>query len=415
MTSAMSEPRTGEPLRLALVGCGGMGRRHVKGLRKLREIGRADFRLTAVCDPFKTNAELAADLAADLLGERPRIYGALDEMLGGPEPAEALILTTAPDTHAPLGAAALHAGLHVLVEKPIALTVHQARTLVEAAEQSGNVLAVAENYRRDPINRLSRAAIDAGLLGSVYLAVQSSSGSGGRVIITPWRHLRRSCGIVIDMGIHYADILEYLLGPIDRVVGMSTIVDRTREDDAGVIHEVDAEDLSVGVAHFRSGAIGNWLIDLAGRGAPHFTRMVYGTGGSLAIPHDRSGKPLQLTLRERGQERTVAPDELLAQLPDFRLDPVTAALFGGERLATYQLEFPDIDANLLAIEQADFADAIRAGRPAEVDGPFGLRSLAIAYGFIESERLGRILEIDTLVMGADSPYQDEIMAGMPVA
>ena len=66
MTSAPSESGSG-PLRLALVGCGGMGRRHVKGLRKLREIRRDDFRLAAVCDPLATNATLAADLAAPAL------------------------------------------------------------------------------------------------------------------------------------------------------------------------------------------------------------------------------------------------------------------------------------------------------------------------------------------------------------
>jgi predicted dehydrogenase len=410
MTSAPSDRAGAGALRLALAGCGGMGRRHIRGLRKLQEIGREDFRLTAVCDPFSANALLAADLAEELLGDRPQIFASIDDLIASGQGVDALILTTAPDTHAPIGVAALEAGLHLLVEKPIALTVRQGQALIEAAARTGRVLAVAENYRRDPVNRLAKAAIDAGLLGRVYLAVQSSSGSGGRVIITPWRHLRRSGGIVVDMGIHYADILEYLLGPIDRVVGMNAIVDATREDDAGNVHDVDAEDLSVGVAQFQSGAIANWMIDLAGRGDPHFTRMIYGTNGSLAIPHDRSGKPLRLIRRANGSETALGPDDVLSLLPEYALDSVTASLFGGERLATYDLAFPDIDANLLAIEQADFADAVRSGRPPEVDGLFGLRSLAIAYGFIESERLGRILDIDTLLTGQDSPYQNEIMS-----
>ena len=110
MTSAQFEAHQPQPLSLALVGCGGMGRRHIKGLRKLQEIGRNDFRLTAACDPFAANAELAADLAAELLGERPKIYDSLDEMVNGPEPADALILTTAPDTHAPIGVIGAVAG-----------------------------------------------------------------------------------------------------------------------------------------------------------------------------------------------------------------------------------------------------------------------------------------------------------------
>jgi predicted dehydrogenase len=403
------------PLDVALIGCGGMGRRHVKGLRKLREIGRNDIRLTAVCDPFTENADLAATLAGDLLGERPERFESLTSLLSSGRSVDAVILTTAPDTHARIGVMALEHGLDVLVEKPIALTVRQGQALNEAADRAGRVLAVAENYRRDPMNRLAKAVIDAGLLGRVYLAVQSSSGSGGRVIITPWRHRRQSGGIVVDMGIHYADILEYLLGPIERVVGMNAIVDPQRTDDAGKAHDVDAEDLSVGVARFRSGAIGNWVVDLAGRGESHFTRMVYGTSGTLAIPQDRSGRPLRLTLRRNGRDEVISPEDILSLLPAYALDATTSALFGSDRLAEYHMDFADIDANLLAIEQADFADAIREGRAPEVDGRFGLRSLAIAYGFIESERLGRMLDIERLAAGEDSPYQDEIMAALAAA
>jgi len=398
-------------LNLALVGCGGMGRRHIRGFQKLRSIGRNDFRLAAVCDPFEENGRLAADTAAELLSFRPTLHASLDALLAGDDQIDALILTTAPDTHAEIGAAALDAGLDVLVEKPIALTVRQGLLLVEAAQRSGRVLAVAENYRRDPMNRLAKAVIDAGLIGRPFLAVQMSSGSGGSVIITPWRHLRRTGGIIIDMGIHYADILEYLLGPIDQLVGLNATVDHQRADAAGTLHDADAEDLSVGVARFCSGAIANWVVNLAARGESSFARTVYGTSGTLAIPHDRSGDPLRLTIREEGQEIELSESDILSRLPGFSLDDVTAALFGGDRLGSYRLEFADIDANLLAIEQADFFDAIAERRAPEVDGPFGLRSLAITYGFLESERLGRFVEVERLIAGFDSPCQDDIMAG----
>lgn len=86
---------------------------------------------------------------------------------------------------------------------------------MRAADEAGLKLAVAENYRRDPINRLAHALVDAGALGRVFLAVQSSSSGGEKVIITPWRHRREKGGIGLDMGVHYADVLEYLLGPIN--------------------------------------------------------------------------------------------------------------------------------------------------------------------------------------------------------
>ncbi|MGI8404159.1 MAG: hypothetical protein ACR2OE_05235, partial [Thermomicrobiales bacterium] len=200
------------------------------------------------------------------------------------------------------------------------------------------------------------------------------------------------------------------IGPIGKVFGFNGIVDKTRLDDAGNAHDVDAEDLSVGVAQFENGAIGNWVIDLGGRGQGHFSRMAYGIGGTLGIPPDRSGKPLELTLRRGGSDVRISDEEVLALVPDFALDDVTARLFGGDRLASYQMEYVDIDSGLLAIEQADFAAAIIEDRAPEVDGRFALRSLAIAYGFIEAELVGRALHVSALIENRDSPYQAELMA-----
>lgn len=400
-------------LALALVGCGGMGRRHIGGLRKLRDIDALPWELIAVCDPMPENAELAASLAEDLLGRRPVVFSSTDELHARGPRLDAMIVTTSPDLHAPVGIEALERGLHVMVEKPIALTVKQGASLVAAANRANRRLAVAENYRRDPMNRLAKALIESGAIGPIHLFIQSSSGSGERVIITPWRHQKRSGGIVVDMGIHYADLMEYLVGPIRQVFGFNAIVDERRVDESGVWHEVDAEDLSVGVAQFENGAIGNWLIDLAGRGESHFSRIAYGRHGSLSIPHDRSGRPLALTLRPNGREVQIDPGEQLALVPDFALDDVTARLFGGERLGSYELEYAAIDANLLAIEQADFATAIIEDRPPEVDGVFGLRSLAISYGFMEAERFGRAMAVDELLANFETPYQMDLMR--PVA
>jgi predicted dehydrogenase len=212
------------------------------------------------------------------------------------------------------------------------------------------------------------------------------------------------------MGVHYTDLLEYYLGPIDQVVGMSAVVDRERRDQGGATHPADAEDLSVGIARFRSGALANWLLSLAGRGEDHFSRVIYGTGGALAIPPDRSGQPPRLTQRHAGRDAPVPEAELLALAPNFALDGATAGLFGGDRLAAYQMEWAEIDASLLAIEYDDFAEAILADRQPEVSGADGLRSLALVYGFLEAERMGRAVGIDELLSGMGLPYQDEIEA-----
>jgi predicted dehydrogenase len=210
------------------------------------------------------------------------------------------------------------------------------------------------------------------------------------------------------MGVHYTDLLEYFLGPIESVAGMNAVVDRERRAGDGTTCPADAEDLSVGTARFRNGALVSWLLSMAGRGAGHFSRVIYGTGGSLAIPPDRTGQPLQLTQRRNGKDTSIPREDVLSLVPGFALDPATAALFGGERLTAYSMPWADIDAGLLAIEHDDFTSAILDDRPPEVSGTDGLRSLALAYGFLESERLGRIVHIDELLSGAVSAYQDEL-------
>lgn len=397
-------------MRLALVGCGGMGRRHIGGMGRLRAAGKMNFELAAVCDMLPENATLAADVAAEKLGVRPDIYHDFELMLSSVQ-LDGVILTTTPDTHLTLGLQAITAGLHIMAEKPMTLTVREGRELVDAARAAGRKLAVAENYRRDPINRLGKALVDSDAIGQPYLMTQASSGSGEFVIITPWRHLKRSGGIVVDMGVHYCDILEYYLGPLERVFGFNGVIDKQRvHRDSGSLHPADAEDLSVGVGQFASGAIANWMLDLAGRGEGFYHRAIYGTGGSLVIPSDRSGKALRLTQRQNGQSVTIPDADLLKLVPDFALDDVTAALFGGERLTTYDLPWADTDGNLLAIEQADFVDAVVNDRDPDVTGEQGLRSLAVVFGFLEAERLGRAVTVDEILNGDTAVYEAEIEA-----
>jgi predicted dehydrogenase len=390
-------------ISLAIAGCGVMGRRHVLGLKKLQEIDRLRFDLVAVCDPFEASALAMADLVEGQLGTRPAIYAEPSELPGD---VQALDITTSPDLHARIGIQALQAGRHVQMEKPVTLTIPQGRDLLAA--QGDRTLSVAENYRRDPINRLARALIDAGVLGQPFLAVQSSSGGGENVIITPWRHLKRACGIAIDMGVHYADILEYLLGPLETIAGLGAVIDTERKGNDGTMYPADAEDLTVGIGRHQSGALATMILSVAGRGEGHFSRVVYGTKGSLSIPGDRTGKPLRLSLRANGEDRVLSDAELLDLVPDFRLDDTTAALFGGDRITSYDLPWADTDANLLAVEFDDFAGAILDDRPPEVDGAFGLRSLAISYGFLESDRLGRFVSVGELLTSDDLPYQKEI-------
>ena len=392
-------------INLGLFGCGVMGQRHIKGLAKLQQARRSRVELMGVCDLLSENAERAAVLAEQLLGQRPRIYANFAAMRND---VNAITLTTMPNAHVALGIEALAAGVHVLCEKPIALTVKQGLRLIEAARTAKRKLAVAENYRRDPMNRLGKALLDAGVIGKPFLMTQSSSGSGENVVITPWRHLKKSCGIAVDMGVHYTDILEYFLGPVKSLVGLNAVVDAQRKGQDGTLYPADAEDLTAGIVQFASGAIGNYMLSMAGRGEGHFSRMIFGTAGSLSLPPDRSGQPVNCVQRVNGQDVPVPKEALLALVPSFKLDDTTAALFGGSRLSSYQMDWADIDASLIAIEYDDLANAILNDCEPEVNGEQGNRSLALMYGFLESQRLGRMVSADELTSGRVSAYQDEL-------
>ena len=394
-------------LTLGLFGTGVMGQRHIKGLGRLHQVGRLPVQLAGVCDLIPENAQKAAALAEELLGVRPQVFANFAEMHRALK-LDAITITTMPNVHVDLGVEAFAAGVHVLCEKPVATTVRESWRLVQAGRAAKRKLAIAENYRRDPMNRLGKALLNAGAIGTPYLVIQSSSGSGESVIITPWRHLKKFCGIAVDMGVHYTDIFEYYLGPVESVAGFNAVVDKQRKGNDGKLHPADAEDLTTGILRFKSGAVGNYLLDMAGRGSGHWMRVIHGPGGSLTLPPDRSGKPIDLVQRREGKDVSVPQNELLALAPDFVLDDTTAALFGGARLTSYQLDWTVIDANLLAIEYDDFAQAIVQDREPEVNGEDGLRSLALMYGFIEAERAGRMLNADELISGAVGDYQNEL-------
>jgi predicted dehydrogenase len=325
---------------------------------------------------------------------------------------DGVIVATPPAAHEATVGAALAAGLHVLVEKPLSHTVASAGRIVAASERARRVLAVAENYRRDPVNRLARALLDAGVLGRVYRAEQRSTGTGGQIAISVWRHQKKTVGILVDMGVHYADILEYLLGPFETLAGQSLRIEDQRRDREGRLHDVDADDVCAGVAKTVSGTIVEWSMDYAARGDRLFRRVLHGTRGTLDIPHDRSGERLRLWLDEADGVRELGFDEIIALVPGLRLDPVTAALFGGERAFSYELPFATTDANLLAIEQADFADSVAAGRAPEVGGVGGLSALAIAYGWLDASAAGGTVRVADLLHG-EGAYQAGIEEPVP--
>lgn len=419
------------PLRLAIIGCGGMGHRHLYGLAELQRAGKLPFELVAACDPVRANAESLTDQAAEFFGSRPVVVADLDALAR--LDVAAVAITTTPRSHHLVAVEALQRGWGVLVEKPLGLTVRACNIIRQAARATGRVLSVAENYRRDPINRLAKALLDAGVIGAPRLVIHHTISGSDQMLISVWRHQKDQSGVLLDVGVHYADMLEYLLGPIDAVYAQTRLHEPVRHNPVALgeapranpsgvygrwqrempaTFAATAEDAVYATLTFRSGAVGQYVEDHAGHGQSVWCRQIFGARGSLSLPDDRTGGAIVL---QRASEDDVTGDALLALVPEFQLDDVTAALFGGARLSGYSLPFAEVDRKLIAIEYADFGAALAGAGGPEVDVEQGARSVAISYALLESGVAGRVVGVDEVLAEQLSGYQHSIDVGLGLA
>ena len=409
-----------DPIRLAIVGCGGMGRRHLHGLAELTRAGHANVRLVSVCDLNHRNAKDLADEAASLLGRKPPVFADLATMVREVEGLEGADVTTDSGSHHRVATACLELGLHVLLEKPMALTLRGCNLILAAASKAGKVLSVAENYRRDPINRLAHALIADGAIGEPRLMLETSVSNGDRIVITPWRHQKLAGTITLVAGVHHADILQFYMGDAVQAYGRGALHERYRyrADTAGpggfyakwadqMPERVEAtgEDALYGTVCFPGNALAQWVFDSAGHGQPLAQRQVFGSQGSLACPGDRNGRPIKLY---RDGEQEIADERILEYAPSYRLDEVAAALFGGERVWTYGFSFPETDRKLLGWEYHEFGQCIREGQRPEVDGLVGRRAVALVCAVFESGRLNRPVSLAEVEAVQVDAYQREI-------
>jgi predicted dehydrogenase len=409
-----------EPVRLAIVGCGGMGRRHLAGLAELATADPHSIELVAVCDLNEQNARDLADEAAEKLCCRPAVFTNAARMARETEGLEAADCTTDTGSHHRVAIELLDLGLHTLCEKPLALTIRGCNRILDAAERSGKILSVAENYRRDPINRLVRALLDDGAIGDRQFIMETGVRGRDTLFITPWRHQKLTGALTLDAGVHSADILQYYFGDPASAFGQTRLYEKTRvrRDTAGpggwyekwaanIPPRIEAtgEDAMFGLITFANGALGQWTDHYAGHGESFSHRMVFGTRGSIAAPGDRNGRPVRLVRDDEGE---IADGRILDFAPSYRLDSIAAALFGGERPWTYSFDFPATDRKIIALEYAEFAHCIRTGAQPEVDGIAGRRAVALVYALFESQLINRPVTIAEVEAVAVDAYQREI-------
>jgi len=193
------------PLRLGIVGCGA-----VAELYHLPAVAACpDVRLVAVADPrLERASELADRFGAQLVTE---------DASGLVDAVDAAIVATPNSLHAEVASELARAGVHVLVEKPLARTTAECDAIAEAAAATGVVAAVGHDFRHFPVARTAQALLAGGVAGDVQSVElrQSAGGNWPHTSAEAFSRDRMGGGVLIDFGVHMLDLLAWWLGPLE--------------------------------------------------------------------------------------------------------------------------------------------------------------------------------------------------------
>lgn len=400
-------------IKLALVGCGGMGTRHLYAMKELADTPFSNVDLVALCDIRQENVDMAAGEVEKLFGRRPATFTDLQTMRQYLPDLQAVSVVTDPAFHHTVVCQALDLGLHVLVEKPMAITVGACRRMIAAAERNGRILSVAENYRRDPSARLIHHLLRNEVLGKPYLAWLHALSAGNGIFITPWRHLKEKGGPALDMGVHYSDLIRYQLGEVVEVYADARLVEKVRYKapsigDTYAFYQnrhkampdtvpATAEDVTVALLKMADGLTVNWIMGYGGSGGVS-GEMILCQDGRIETYGTRGGRAV---LQRNGEEKS-EHEAALELAPDLVLEPLAAHFFP-DRVAV-----GNVDWRLIALEYHELAEAILNGSSIEVDGLEGLKDVAVIYAILESALAGRAVTMQEIESCETYAYQREI-------
>lgn len=253
-----------------------------------------------------------ADLAGQRAEEAARRHGiervlAPEELLRDPE-IEIVLNLTVPSAHAPVTLAALEAGKHVYVEKPLGVTRQQGLQVAETAQRSNKRVACAPDTFLGAALQTCRKLIDEGVLGdtTAFTAAMISRGHE-HWHPDPAFFYEEGGGPMMDMGPYYLTALLQLLGPMRRVTGFaSTAIPRrtiTSQPRRGGVIEVKTPDHYACAIEFQSGVAGSIIQSFAMRNAEYDGEhpiVIYGTKATLKVPDPNGFDGMPLIRHEDG-------------------------------------------------------------------------------------------------------------------
>jgi len=385
-----------EPVKTALVGCGGIAGAHVQGLKELSEAGIKCMEITATCDVVEDRARERSTELAEFQDRKPAVYGDLNKLLEKEADTEAVSICSLHSEHHTLAIPALEAGKHVLIEKPLGITVRAAKEILDTATRTQMILAVAENYRRSPHERAVNWAVRSGRIGRprslFWQSVNEGLGKWG------WRNFKHAAGggWVLDGGVHFADLFRYHLGTQAREVYASVQqYEPYRYDDPEQRRggwRVDVEDASFALIRFDDDVVVQWTSVASAPGQGFSKRALYGSEGCMDWD---TGLWTRAGANVDGEALVAEYRSGLSEEEESRL-------------------FPGGTENTIAIEIVDFCQAVRDGTPPEVDGMEGLKAQAICMAVFESGWCGQPVPMDQIERGDIDGYQAELNESLDI-
>jgi UDP-N-acetyl-2-amino-2-deoxyglucuronate dehydrogenase len=333
-------------LGFAIVGCGLIARFHA---RALQEVPGACLRALVSRNPanaHKLNQELG--LSCDVYSDLTPVLTRRD--------VHAVIVATPSGAHEAPAVAAAEAGKHVVVEKPLEITLERCDRIIDTCDRNGVRLCTIFPSRFGDANQALKAAVDAGRFGRLTLGEttckwwrpQSYYDEGG------WKGTRAldGGGALMNQAIHNVDLLLWLMGPVTHVTGYT----------ATLAHErIEVEDTAAACLRFASGALG--IIEAS-------TSIYPGLPKTIAVHGDRGTVVIE-------------QDDVLRWefTPELEEDQRTRARFAQKSGASGGASNPAaISHQGHARQLADFVQAIQEGRPPSVDGREGRRAVEVILG-----------------------------------
>ncbi|WP_211659169.1 Gfo/Idh/MocA family protein [Phytoactinopolyspora halophila] len=337
-----------DSIGVGIVGMGSIGVRHAEVLAKLD----APVRLVA-----------ASGGAAEVLsrtGHPGARHCAPDEVIAHPD-VEIVVLCTPSGLHGSQALAALDAGKHVVVEKPLSVDVATAEEVVRRAERQDRFVSVISQRRLEPVSQYLKQQLDAGNLGRPVLAETFCHWfrDDAYYARAAWRTRQdQGGGSLMNQGLHSVDLLAWLMGPVIAVTGQCGTLG----------HAMDAEDTTVATLRFASGALGLVATSTATPPGQPATMTLMTSKGSAEFA---DGSPVRWEFA--GIEAPVSPGA--GGAGSGAADPL--AIGDAGHLAQWQ----------------DIVDAYRSGRQPAIGARDGLATVRLLCAIYDAAETGREVEL----------------------